>query len=1317
MPATTYPGTVTPLRGLEPFFESERDVLFGRDRERDELVRLVTSEGFRAGLLYGEPGVGKTSLLRAGLIPYLRDHGVIALPCDDATAPAASFARAAAEHTGLAPTAGEQPLAFLARLVGQALAGQQYLFTLDEVDRILGEGSDEIIGELSDLFARVVTRSGGRARFLFCCASDRVHTLGALERRTGSLFPPAARYELLRFAPAVAAAVLERTVSLAGLAASREVSLAVAHDLGHELPILPADLQMAALAVSELRIATVDQLRAAGGGSELARAWIGAVARATGNERAGLRLLAELASSYGVGARRADELAARVGVDRAYARAALRTFEDRGLVRAGAAADDVELSHEVLAPRIREIAAPARASARRAYELLGRRAGQRDRLSVRDWIAVRREGILPSTPDEAAVLHRTRRFAVLVGGAVCGAPLVLLVVLYIMMTGRYYVDTAPALRGGGERIVVRAGRPGLSAFDWLPHSPAFGSIVADTGLGRTDVTEGAWRAIADHTLTGDLDGEAYRPALLATLSPARRALLQYAATGDDTHLQALRKGPLDAAARAFLLDGLHTIGRGRGEEVSLLEDILVAGAPAVQTAALAVAASAARRHPGAYRDLLARALATDDASLRRLAVAAVRGLDPDLRRRLYVDAMAREPAEPIRIELVAAASGQIDERPAADVAVALLLDPATPAAPRRRARQALGRAFLAEPDAAARATAALLADEAALAEDRVLGLELLIEHAQPEALAATFEALAPAARSALASRHPEVRAAAVPVFARVSPTAAAELAQLSERVADLDRPMRIGLARGWGELARRREPAAEPALRDLLADATPAVRAVAARSYGHVGRLAQGTLVDLVKKDRLEVAEGAAWGLAHSIDAGGSTSLAIDGIARLWRGKGRARTRALEIFAALARRHPDPVLSYLTAAARSTENAEWRSLGVAGLCHAFAGGSSSAARALRRAAADPTAEVRRLTIQCVLDHIEEGKTARRIAEDLLADREPGIRALAAHVLGTLAGQDGARSREAGKGLAALLGDEDAEVRIVAARGLASLGGDASPATADALRAAFDRTGVSEREKLEILAAGHALGADGLVPLALADDRAPIRIAGVAVALARPAGAAAAVHAVLADEDPRVRRAVVEKLEESAGALDASVLEQSLTLAMSDADPTIAARAARVFARSAPIDRVVARLAAELGASSEAVRARAAAACTGLAARDPAAAVALLEPLLDDPARDVRIALLPGLAVAYATASPPDALATGLAAGERHAVRRHVLAAALAHLAGLDGKRAAAERALEAAARAAPPLARAEATLTLGLLKNNADATAFLAGLL
>src|SRR5438309_683217 len=80
--------------------------------------------------------------------------------------------------------------------------------------------SDEgVVVELAEWFARVVSRSAGRARFLFVCASERLHSLGVLERRTGSLFPPSNRYELPRIAVPAASAILDRVLSLSGIAA------------------------------------------------------------------------------------------------------------------------------------------------------------------------------------------------------------------------------------------------------------------------------------------------------------------------------------------------------------------------------------------------------------------------------------------------------------------------------------------------------------------------------------------------------------------------------------------------------------------------------------------------------------------------------------------------------------------------------------------------------------------------------------------------------------------------------------------------------------------------------------------------------------------------------------------------------------------------------------------------------------------------------------------------------------------------------------------------------------------------------------------
>src|SRR3954454_13148987 len=62
--------TASPYRGLEPFDERDAPFFFGRERE----TRLISASLFASPLtlLYGASGVGKSSVLRAGVLPRLR---------------------------------------------------------------------------------------------------------------------------------------------------------------------------------------------------------------------------------------------------------------------------------------------------------------------------------------------------------------------------------------------------------------------------------------------------------------------------------------------------------------------------------------------------------------------------------------------------------------------------------------------------------------------------------------------------------------------------------------------------------------------------------------------------------------------------------------------------------------------------------------------------------------------------------------------------------------------------------------------------------------------------------------------------------------------------------------------------------------------------------------------------------------------------------------------------------------------------------------------------------------------------------------------
>ena len=108
---------INPFPGLRPFMQEEADLFFGRDKQSDELVRRLASRRFLA--VVGTSGSGKSSLVRAGLLPSLEGgfmaeagaHWRMAIlrPQDD---PIGFLARALVDtgvlaHLDLAPAAAE----------------------------------------------------------------------------------------------------------------------------------------------------------------------------------------------------------------------------------------------------------------------------------------------------------------------------------------------------------------------------------------------------------------------------------------------------------------------------------------------------------------------------------------------------------------------------------------------------------------------------------------------------------------------------------------------------------------------------------------------------------------------------------------------------------------------------------------------------------------------------------------------------------------------------------------------------------------------------------------------------------------------------------------------------------------------------------------------------------------------------------------------------------------------------------------------------------------------------------------------------------
>jgi WD40 repeat protein len=162
-----------PWPGLASFSEDSRDFFFGREKETDELSRLVRRQTLT--VLFGQSGLGKSSLLHAGLFPILRetDHLPLYLRLDHAsnTPPLAEQVKSALT-AAFAAAKAEAP-AFRAdetlweyfhrkdvdiwsaknRLLTPVLAFDQFeeIFTLGRADERCRERSRVFLAELASL--------------------------------------------------------------------------------------------------------------------------------------------------------------------------------------------------------------------------------------------------------------------------------------------------------------------------------------------------------------------------------------------------------------------------------------------------------------------------------------------------------------------------------------------------------------------------------------------------------------------------------------------------------------------------------------------------------------------------------------------------------------------------------------------------------------------------------------------------------------------------------------------------------------------------------------------------------------------------------------------------------------------------------------------------------------------------------------------------------------------------------------------------------------------------------------------------------------
>ena len=118
--------TGSPYPGLRPFTTEEGPIFFGRGREVDALIARLRDPAQRFLAVVGASGTGKSSLIRAGLIPRLQDGAIEGsqdwrvVTCTPGALGDNPFLALAVELVGMLPAQAQKPPIEIATALAKA---------------------------------------------------------------------------------------------------------------------------------------------------------------------------------------------------------------------------------------------------------------------------------------------------------------------------------------------------------------------------------------------------------------------------------------------------------------------------------------------------------------------------------------------------------------------------------------------------------------------------------------------------------------------------------------------------------------------------------------------------------------------------------------------------------------------------------------------------------------------------------------------------------------------------------------------------------------------------------------------------------------------------------------------------------------------------------------------------------------------------------------------------------------------------------------------------------------------------------------------
>lgn len=365
-------GDGVPFRGLLPFQEADRTRFFGRELETRMLFDMVAREDFRFGVLFGDSGSGKTSLVRAGLTPLLWERGYVPVNVRYLRDPIESLVAACVRQCGVARGADESPRAYLDRAARDT--GATIVVVLDQFEQFFAAATAP--DDRETFLSFLATCCGAEAspvRFLVSIRSDFLYLIAT--EMSGVVAEPLASSRILHlrtFDVEQAERIIQQSSDRANFSIEPHLARQIACDLAVHGVVLPSELQIVGDQLQRRRIVTLGAYRRSGGHEALVFDFLDSVVRAASDRETVSLVLRALVSDEN--ARLALPLAdvtRRVQRGETAVVAALDLLVRSRLVREVQEAQpwQYELMHDYLIGRIEQMSGGARTAVDRANRL------------------------------------------------------------------------------------------------------------------------------------------------------------------------------------------------------------------------------------------------------------------------------------------------------------------------------------------------------------------------------------------------------------------------------------------------------------------------------------------------------------------------------------------------------------------------------------------------------------------------------------------------------------------------------------------------------------------------------------------------------------------------------------------------------------------------------------------------------------------------------------------------------------------------------------------------------------------------------------